>query len=98
MDILVSRTLYMSCQAGPGIEPGPSARGAVYVDLKCDDVLNFVCERVDGGLLMMGCCVGCAWRCCYELCGCVNGASPVEFVLSSFYLCAFQMNPVCGYI
>ena len=25
MDILVSRTLYMSCQAGPGIEPGPSA-------------------------------------------------------------------------
>ena len=25
MDILVSRILYMSCQAGPGIEPGPSA-------------------------------------------------------------------------
>ena len=25
MDILVSRTLYKSCQAGPGIEPGPSA-------------------------------------------------------------------------
>ena len=25
MDILVSRTLYMFCQAGPGIEPGPSA-------------------------------------------------------------------------
>ena len=25
MDILVSRTLYMSCQAGAGIEPGPSA-------------------------------------------------------------------------
>ena len=25
MDIRVSRTLYMSCQAGPGIEPGPSA-------------------------------------------------------------------------
>ena len=25
MDILVSRTLYMSCQPGPGIEPGPSA-------------------------------------------------------------------------
>ena len=25
MDILASRTLYMSCQAGPGIEPGPSA-------------------------------------------------------------------------
>ena len=25
MDILVSRTLYMSCQAGPGIGPGPSA-------------------------------------------------------------------------
>ena len=25
MDIRVSRTLYMSCQAGPGIEPEPSA-------------------------------------------------------------------------
>ena len=25
MDILVCRTRYMSCQAGPGIEPGPSA-------------------------------------------------------------------------
>ena len=25
VDILVSRTLYMSSQAGPGIEPGPSA-------------------------------------------------------------------------
>ena len=25
MDILVSRTLYMSCQAVPGIEHGPSA-------------------------------------------------------------------------
>ena len=29
------------------------------------------------------------------LCGCVNGASPVRFVLSLFYMCAFQMNPVC---
>ena len=40
------------------------------------------------------CCVVCAW-CCYDLCGCVNGASPVRFVLSLFYLCAIQMNPVC---
>ena len=48
-------------------------------------------------LLVMGYCVGCVWRSCYEWCGCVNGASPVEFVLSLFYLCAFQMNPVCGY-
>ena len=46
-----------------------------------------------GVLLVMGCCVGCVWR-CYELCGCVNGASPVGFVLSLFYLCAFQMNRV----
>ena len=33
------------------------------------------------------------------VCVCVNGASPVMFVLSLFYLCAFQMNPVyvvCG--
>ena len=26
-------------------------------------------------LLVMYCCVGCAWHCRYELCGCVNGAS-----------------------
>ena len=40
----------------------------------------------------------CAWCCCYELCRCVNGASPdspVMFVLLLFYMCAFQMNPVC---
>ena len=30
-----------------------------------------------------------------RLCGCVNGASPVRFVLSLFNLCAFQINPVC---
>ena len=29
------------------------------------------------------------------LCGWMNGASPVRLVLSLFYLCAFQMNPVC---
>ena len=27
---------------------------------------------------------------------CAYGASPVRFVLSLFYLCAFQMNLVCG--
>ena len=77
---------------------------AVYVDLNYDDVfviwLIVVCEWVVDillvdVLLVMGCCVGRAWRCCYELYGCVNGASPVGFVLSLFYLCAFQMNPVC---
>ena len=26
---------------------------------------------------------------------CMNGASPVRFVLSLFYMCAIQMNPVC---
>ena len=46
-------------------------------------------------LLVMGYFVVCAWCCCYDLCGCVNGASPVKFVLSLFYLCAFQMHPVC---
>ena len=35
------------------------------------------------------------WMCLALLCGCVNGASPVGFVLSLFYLCAFQINPVC---
>ena len=29
------------------------------------------------------------------LCVCVNDASPVRFVLSLFYLCTIQMNPVC---
>ena len=70
---------------------------AVYVDLKYDDVLLLwlivVCEWVGGGLFVMGSCVVFAWCCCYVLCGCMNGASPVRFVL--FYLCAFQMNPVC---
>ena len=47
-----------------------------------------------GDLFVMGCCVVCVW-CCYVLCGCVNGASPVMFVLLLFYLCAFQMKPVC---
>ena len=48
-----------------------------------------------GGLFVMGSCVVCAWCCCYVLCGCMNGASPVRFVLSLLYMCAFQMNPVC---
>ena len=63
--------------------------------MKYDDVfvlwLIVVCEWVGGSLVVMGC----AWCCCYVLCGCVNGASPVRFVLSLFYLCAFKMNPVC---
>ena len=65
-----------------------------------DDVfvlcLIVVCEWVGGVLLVMGCCVGFAWCCCYELCGCVDGGSPIRFVLSLFYLYAFQMNPVCS--
>ena len=59
----------------------------VYVDLKYDAIcvlwLIVVCEWVDGDLLVMGCCVVCAWCCCYDLCGFVNGASPVRFVFSS---------------
>ena len=61
-------------------------------------LVDCCCEWVCVVLLMMGCCVGCAWRCCYELCGCMNCASPVGFVLSLFYLCAFQMNPVCVWL
>ena len=71
--------------------------------MKYDDVfvlwLIVVCQWVGGSLFVMGC----AWCCCYDLCECVNSASPVRFVLSPFYLCVFQMNPVCvvcvcGYI
>ena len=47
-----------------------------------------------GGLYVMGSCVVYAW-CCYVLCGCMNGASPVRFVLSLFYMSAIYMNPVC---
>ena len=35
------------------------------------------------------------WCCCLELSGRVNLVSPDGCVLSLFYLCAFQMNPVC---
>ena len=72
---------------------------AVYVDLKYDNVfvlwLIVVCEWLGGDLSAMGCCVVCAWCCCYDLCGCVYGASQVRFVLSLFYLSEIQMNPVC---
>ena len=78
---------------------GDIVSGSVYVDLKYDGVfvlwLIIVCEWLDGDLSAMGCCVVCAWCCCYDLCGCVYGASPVRFVLSLFYLFAIQMNPVC---
>ena len=57
--------------------------------------LIVVCEWVGGGLFVMGSCVVCAWCCCYVVCGCMNGASPVRFVLSLLYIYAFQMNPVC---
>ena len=68
--------------------------GVVYDDFVSDSVLWLIVvwEWVGDDLFVMGCCVVCAWCCCYDLCGCVNGASPVRFVL--FYLCAFQMNPV----
>ena len=46
-------------------------------------------------LFVMGWCVVCDWCCCNDLYACMNGASPVRFVLSLFDLCAFQMNPVC---
>ena len=80
--------------------------GVVYVDLKNDDVyvlwLIVVCERVGGVLLVMGCCVGCAWHCCYELCGCVNGTSPVWVCIVVVLSVCISDEPsvccVCGYI
>ena len=57
-------------------------------------VSEWVCEWEGGGLFVMGSCVFCAWCWCYVLCGCMKGASPVRFVLSLFYMCAIQMNPV----
>ena len=62
--------------------------------MKYDDAfvlwLTVACKWVDGSLFVMGC----AWCCCYDLSGWVNGAPPVRFELSLFYLCAFQMNTV----
>ena len=67
--------------------------------MKYDDVfviwLIVVCEWVGDGLFVLGICVVCASCFCYVLCGCMNGASPVRFILSLFYMCVIQMNPVC---
>ena len=43
MDILVNRTLYMSCQAGPGIEPGPSALKASALPIELTWQTNTFC-------------------------------------------------------
>ena len=54
MDILVNRTLYMSCQAGPGIEPGPSAlkASALPIELTWQTLcriasLDVVCDELN---------------------------------------------------
>ena len=44
MDILVSRTLYMSCQAGPGIEPGPSDLKASALPIELTWQTSFFCS------------------------------------------------------
>ena len=48
MDIIVSRTLYMSCQAGPGIEPGPSAlkASALPIELTCLIYIEWILKWV----------------------------------------------------
>ena len=52
MDTLVSRTLYMSCQAGPGIEPGPSAlkASALPIIQHIIHVTDLIKLQFDGGL------------------------------------------------
>ena len=54
MNILVSRTLYMSCQAGPGIEPGPSAlkASALPIELTWQTyITNRLCHVVGPGFV-----------------------------------------------
>ena len=48
MDILVSRTLYMSCQAGQEIEPGPSAlkASALPIELTWQTLCFFLSNPV----------------------------------------------------
>ena len=66
----------------------------LYCDMSmfCPLVDCCLCEWVGGVLLMM------CWMCLALLlrvvCVC-EWLSPVRFVLSLLYLCAFQMNPVC---
>ena len=57
--------------------------------------LIVVCEWVGGGLFVLGSCVVWAWCSCYGLSWSMNGASPLRFALSLYYMCAIQMNPVC---
>ena len=100
MDILVSRTLYMSCQAGQGIEPGPSALKASALPIELTwqtkdsvlfslGVLKFVvclCKGCDG------CCVFCLY---YDVwswwCSCMESVS-----FSSCRYCMFvsSVHPV----
>ena len=52
MDIRVSRTLYMSCQAGPGIEPGPSALKASALPIELTwqtTIVDYysICDEID---------------------------------------------------
>ena len=55
MNILVSRTLYMSCQAEPGIEPGPSAlkASALPIELTWQTTLIYYLEGFRNVLLML---------------------------------------------
>ena len=67
--------------------------------MKYDDVfdlwLTVVREWMVDVLWVMDCSVEFSSRCCCNLCGFVNGASPVRFVLSLLYMCVFQINQVC---
>ena len=49
-------------------------------------------------MLLLGCCVRDVWCRSLELSGCVNVVSSVWCVLFLFYMYAFHMNAVCGYI
>ena len=57
-------------------------------------IMSSVCEYQSVDCAFTSPVMVCAW-CSYFSCVCVNGASPVRFVLSLFYMCAFQINPVC---
>ena len=80
MDILVSRTLYMSCQVGPGIEPGPSALKASALPIEL--TWQTMCRGCDE------CCVFClycdAWSC---RCSCMGSVSDTSCSCCMFVSC-----------
>ena len=78
IDILVNRTLYMSCQAGPGIEPGPSALEASALPIEITWQLAINLMIVPGILVCSSCLI--------SVCMFIVSGSPVILLFPTFCL------------